>query len=41
MHAIEVGDKTNLLTAIDTVIEAVVAGELDTVLTASAKPIKK
>ena len=41
MHAIEVGDKTNLLTAIDTVIEAVVAGELDTVLTASAKHIKK
>ena len=41
MHAIEVGDKTNLRTAIDTVIEAVVAGELDTVLTASAKPIKK
>lgn len=41
MHAIEVGDKTNLLTAIDTVIEAVVAGELDTVLTVSAKPIKK
>ncbi|PKI12947.1 DUF6641 family protein [Colwellia sp. 12G3] len=41
MHAIEVGDKTNLLTTIDTVIEAVVAGELDTVLTANAKPIKK
>jgi hypothetical protein len=41
MHAIEVGDKTNLLTAIDTVIEAVVAGELDKVLTVNAKPIKK
>jgi hypothetical protein len=37
MHAIEVGDITNLLTTIYTVIEAVVAGELDTVLTASAK----
>ena len=41
MHAIEVGNKTNLLPTIDTVIEAVIAGELDTVLTASAKPIKK
>jgi hypothetical protein len=41
MHAIEVGIKTNLLPTIDTVIEAVIAGELDTVLAASAKPIKK
>jgi hypothetical protein len=41
MHAIEVGNKTNLLPTIDTVIEAVIAGELDTVLTTSAKPIKK
>ena len=40
MHAIEVGNKTNLLPTIDTVIEAVIAGELDTVLTANAKPIK-
>jgi hypothetical protein len=41
MHAVEVGNKTNLLPTIDTVIEAVIAGELDTVLTTSAKPIKK
>lgn len=41
MHAIEVGDKTNLLTAIDTVIEAVVAGELDSVLSASTSSNKK
>jgi hypothetical protein len=41
MHAIEVGIKTNLLPTIDTVIEAVIAGELDAVLTASAKPINK
>jgi hypothetical protein len=41
MHAIEVGNKTNLLPTIDTVIEAVIAGELDTVLTTSTKPIKK
>ncbi len=41
MHAIEVGNKTNLLPTIDTVIEAVIAGELDTVLTSNAKAIKK
>jgi hypothetical protein len=38
MYAIEVGNKTNLLPTIDTVIKAVIAGELGTVLTASAKP---
>ena len=41
MHAVEVGNKTNLLPTIDTVIEAVIAGELDIVLTANAKPVKK
>jgi len=41
MHAVEVGDKANLLPTIDTVIEVVIAGELDTSLVASAKPINK
>jgi len=41
MHAIEVGNKTNLLPTIDTVIQVVIAGELDTSLVASAKPINK
>jgi hypothetical protein len=41
MHAIEVGSQTNLMPTIDTIIKAVIAGELDEVLTASAKPVKK
>jgi len=41
MHAIEVGNKTNLLSTIDTIVEAVIAGELDTVLSVNAKTIKK
>ncbi len=41
MHAIEVGDKENLVSTIETVIEAVIAGELDSLLTPNDKPGKK
>lgn len=41
MHAIDIGNQTNLLPTIDTIIKAVIAGELDEVLTTSAKPVKK
>ncbi len=39
--AIEVGDSSNLLNVIDTVIEAVQAGELDSLLMAVKKPGNK
>ena len=38
MHAIEVGEEEELINTIDTIIEAVVAGELDPLLTKGDKP---
>ncbi|WP_108944601.1 DUF6641 family protein [Shewanella halifaxensis] len=38
MHAIEVGEKEDLVNTIETIIEAVVAGELDLLLTKGDKP---
>ncbi|MDO6620235.1 DUF6641 family protein [Shewanella sp. 6_MG-2023] len=38
MHAIEVGEEEKLVDTIETIIEAVVAGEVDTLLTKSNKP---
>lgn len=38
MHAIEVGEEGELVGTIDTIIEAVVAGELDPLLTKGDKP---
>ena len=41
LHAIEVGDQANLLPIIETIIEAVLAGEFDKALTPEAKASKK
>lgn len=38
MHAIEVGEEEDLVSTIETIIEAVVAGELDPLLTKGDKP---
>jgi hypothetical protein len=38
MHAIEVGEEDALVTTIETIIQAVVAGELDPLLTKGKKP---
>lgn len=38
MHAIEVGEEEDLVSTIETIIEAVVAGELDHLLTKGDKP---
>jgi len=41
LHAIEVGDQANLLPTIETIVEAVIAGELDKALTPEVKASKK